>query len=144
LLILYHVLTSAREAGQCKEAWWIQGGELNDQKWTVSIATSLCVAVQNESYVMCETTVLMCCAGNFDTCRKKLLTFFLHKTFHCLRGSMEPLGLRWFMGVLLWWCFLTGLMFCQARLKLFRPSLRGLLCRSGHWSMLPCHNTESN
>ena len=65
--IVLHKIT-ASEGDQCKETWWIQGGEWNNRNRTMSNATSLCVAVLNGSCVICETTVLMGCAGHFDSC----------------------------------------------------------------------------
>ena len=60
-----------------------------------------------------------------------------------MRIHGEPLRLRCCTGDQLWSCFLTGLMFCRAGIKLFRTSFRGLLCCLGPRSMLSHHNPGS-
>ena len=92
-----------------------------------------------------ETNVLMWCAGDYDSCpiKNKWYFFYIQNIPLSTRIHGEPLGLRCCTGDQLWRCFLTGLMLCQAGLKLFRTSLRGLLCHLGPKSLLYHHNTGS-
>jgi hypothetical protein len=77
--------------------------------------------------------------------RKKITDVFFYVPNVPISTRIHGISLcrRRCLGDLFWRCFLDGLMFCRAGLKLFRTSWRGLLCHIGPSSMLSRHYTGS-